>query len=55
MLSNTVANLKDRAKRLEFQIQGSDPVSGCQIIEQDEAIGDYVWEKTETPRCGSPH
>ena len=49
MLSNTVANLKDRAKRLEFQIQGSDPVSGCQIVEQDEAIGDYVWEKQKLP------
>lgn len=49
MLTNSVANLRDRAKRLEFQIQASEQVVGCQILEQAEAMGDYLWEKYTLP------
>jgi L-seryl-tRNA(Ser) seleniumtransferase len=49
MLTNGVANLKDRAKRLEFQIQSSEPITSCQIVERAEAIGDYVWENCTLP------
>lgn len=45
MLTNSVANLKDRAKRLEFQLQASDVVAGCTVIERPVPIGDYVWER----------
>jgi L-seryl-tRNA(Ser) seleniumtransferase len=49
MLTNGIANLKDRAKRLEFQIQSGQQVLSCHIVERAEAIGDYVWERHTLP------
>jgi hypothetical protein len=41
--------LKDRAKRLEFQLQASEAVAHCEIVERAVAIGDYVWERYTLP------
>lgn len=49
MLTNSLANLQDRAKRLEFQIQSGVDVVSCRTIERDESIGDFVWEKYKLP------
>lgn len=49
MLTNGVANLKDRGKRLEYQIQASEHVLNCRSVEHDDPIGDYVWERFTLP------
>ena len=49
MLSNGLGNLKDRARRLEFQIQAGEAVTACRIIEGTSPIGDHLWEKFSLP------
>jgi|694.fasta_scaffold14429_9 L-seryl-tRNA(Ser) seleniumtransferase len=49
MLTNGVANLKDRAKRLQFQIQACEHVVSCEILESQHPIGDYLWERASLP------
>lgn len=49
MLLNSLANLRDRAKRLQFQIQDCSEVVACDIIESNAAIGDYLWSSDMLP------
>jgi seryl-tRNA(Sec) selenium transferase len=49
MLLNSLANLRDRAKRLQFQIQDCAEVVSCEIVESNAAIGDYLWSSDKLP------
>lgn len=49
MLLNSLANLRDRAKRLQFQIQDCAEVASCDIIEGNAPIGDYLWSSDMLP------
>lgn len=49
MLTNSVANLHDRGRRLAFQIRGGHEVESVEIIETSTPIGDYLWSEHTLP------